>query len=145
MNRFQEPYNEKSFRKIKLLKSLQKAVNILNSFIFSQYKFHHRSSTGLYISLWKYWDFQSEAKVEQIIAIVTTHSVSCYNCDAFRNLVSFVQPATCTTCNIPPWVFFAIFKLYKWYHIAQRITIISDNEDLIIRMVFIIYTNKKRN
>ena len=102
MNRFQEPYNEKSFRKIKLLKSLQKAVNILNSFIFSQYKFHHRSSTGLYISLWKYWDFQSEAKVEQIIAIVTTHSISCYKCDAFHDLVWFVQPATCTTCNIPP-------------------------------------------
>ena len=40
-------------------------MNILNAFIFLQYKFHHRSSTGLYISLWKYWDFQSEAKVEQ--------------------------------------------------------------------------------
>ena len=52
-------------------------VNILNGFIFLQYKFHHRSSTGLYIGLWKYWDFQSEAKVEQMIAIVTTHSVSC--------------------------------------------------------------------
>ena len=80
-------------KKIKRLKSLQKAevyleptrastmelfVNILNGFIFSQYKLYYRSSTGLYISLWKYWDFQSEAKVEQIIAIVTTHSVSCY-------------------------------------------------------------------
>ena len=42
-----------------------------------QYKLHHRCSTELYIDLWKYWDFQREAKVEQIIAIVTTHSVSC--------------------------------------------------------------------
>ena len=54
------------------------SVNILNGFIFSQYKLHHRSSTGLYIGLWKYWDFQSEAKAEQIIAIVTAHSVSCF-------------------------------------------------------------------
>ena len=27
------------------------------------------------MGLWKYWNFQSEAKFEQIIAIVTTHSV----------------------------------------------------------------------
>ena len=75
-NRFQEPYNEKSFNKIKRLKSLKKVevylepmpaftmggffVNLLNGFILSQYKFHHRSSTGLYIGLWRYWDFQSE-------------------------------------------------------------------------------------
>ena len=53
-------------KKIKRLKSLQKAevyleptrastmelfVNILNGFIFSQYKLYYRSSTGLYISL----------------------------------------------------------------------------------------------
>ena len=24
--------------------------------------------------------------------------------------------------NIPPWVFFTFFKLYKWYQIAQNIT-----------------------
>ena len=44
--------------------------------------------TGLYIGLWKYWNYQDEAKVEQIIAIITTlaanhrdyynASVSCY-------------------------------------------------------------------
>ena len=33
---------------------------------------HARLSYGL----WKYWNFQSEVKVEQIIAIVTTRSVS---------------------------------------------------------------------
>ena len=53
-------------------------MNILNGFIFSQYKLHHRSLTGLFMGLWKYWGFQSDAKVEQIIAIVSTHSVSCY-------------------------------------------------------------------
>ena len=91
LNRFQEPYNEKSFKKnvwrvFKKQRCIYNpcehlrwsfSVNILNGFIFSQYKLHHRSSTGLYIGLWKYWDFQSEAKAEQIIAIVTTHSVSC--------------------------------------------------------------------
>ena len=38
-------------------------------------KLHHKCSTGLYIGLWKCWNFQREAKLEQIIAIVTTHSV----------------------------------------------------------------------
>ena len=38
-------------------------------------KLHHKCSTGLYIGLWKYWNFQREAKLEQIIAIVTTHCV----------------------------------------------------------------------
>ena len=27
-----------------------------------------------------------------------------------------------TKINIPPWVFFTFFELYKWYQIAQRIT-----------------------
>ena len=27
-----------------------------------------------------------------------------------------------TKSNIPPWVFFTFFKLYKWYEIVQRIT-----------------------
>ena len=30
------------------------------------------------MGLWKYWHFQSEAKVEQIISIITTPSVSCF-------------------------------------------------------------------
>ena len=35
--------------------------------------------TGLYIGLWKYWNLQSEAKVELIIANVTTCSVFCFS------------------------------------------------------------------
>ena len=27
-----------------------------------------------------------------------------------------------TKSNTPPWVFFTVFKLYKWYQIAQNIT-----------------------
>ena len=38
------------------------------------YYFLNRYSTGLYTGLGKYWNFQSEAKVEQIMAIVTTRS-----------------------------------------------------------------------
>ena len=41
-------------------------------------------------------------------------------------LVKF-QASACnfTKINIPPWVFFAFFKLHKWYQIAQRITYIK--------------------
>ena len=44
-------------------------VNILNGLLFSQYMLHHRC----------YCNFQSQAKVEQIVAIVTTLSVSCFH------------------------------------------------------------------
>ena len=37
----------------------------------------HRCSTGLYTGLLKYWNFQGEAKVKQIIVILTTRTVSC--------------------------------------------------------------------
>ena len=35
-----------------------------------------------------------------------------------------LKTAACdlTKSNTPPWVFFTFFKLYKWYQIAQRIT-----------------------
>ena len=29
-----------------------------------------------------------------------------------------------TKISAPPWVCFTLFKLYKWYQIAQRITVI---------------------
>ena len=32
-----------------------------------------------------------------------------------------------TKINSAPWVFFTFFKLYKWYQIAQRITIMYSN------------------
>ena len=55
---------------------------------------------------------------------------------ALRDLVPFVQCKKrekhpwrsvnfCTKINTPPWVFFTFFTLYKWYQIAQRITIMS--------------------
>ena len=50
-------------------------MNILNNLLFVQWKLHHRCSIGLYIGLRKYWNFQSKAKLEQIIAIVKTHSI----------------------------------------------------------------------
>ena len=28
--------------------------------------------------------------------------------------------SNCTKSNTPPWVFFMLLKLYKWYQIAQR-------------------------
>ena len=35
--------------------------------------------------------------------------------------VAFSKVAVFTKSNIPPWVFFSFFKLYKWYQIAQHI------------------------
>ena len=54
-------------------------------------------------------------------------------CGALRDLLAFAQfkkhekhpwrSVTFTKSNTPPWVFFMFFKLYKWYQIAQNITI----------------------
>ena len=39
-----------------------------------------------------------------------------------------VKACNFTKSSIPPWVFFTLFKLYKWYQIAQNITYgISDS------------------
>ena len=89
------------FKEIKRLKSLlQKAeeaylepkrattlnlfVNIPNDLLFSKQKLHQRFSIRLYKNLRKYWNFQSEAKVEQITAIGTKCSVSCLNWNLFQ-------------------------------------------------------------
>ena len=54
-------------------------------------------------------------------------------CGALRDLVPFVQfkkrekhpwrSANFSNINTPPWVFFTLFKLYKWHQIGQRITL----------------------
>ena len=54
-------------------------VNILIGLLFSQKKLYHKCSVGLDIGLRKYWIYQGEAKVEQVIAIVTKGSVSGFN------------------------------------------------------------------
>ena len=56
----------------------------------------------------------------------------CIICDALRDLVSFLKFENCekhpwrsvtfTKSNVPPWVFFTFFKLYKLCQIAQNIT-----------------------
>ena len=69
-------------------------------------------------------------------------------CDALHDLVPFVQfknlknthagvlllvKLQASKSNTPPWVFFTFFKLYKWYQIAQRTTlmIIKNNKPFI--------------
>ena len=84
-------YYVKCFKEIKRLKSKSRGVFRTQKSIYdgaflwiylTVYYFHNKISisclTKLYIGLQKYWNFQSEAKVEQIITIVTTRSVSCY-------------------------------------------------------------------
>ena len=73
---------------------------------------HHRCSTGLYTGLRKYWNFQSETKFEQIIAIVTTQSVFLF---VFK---LELYPGSCFTCirnrehanigNTPGWKLFLV-------------------------------------
>ena len=60
------------------------------------------------------------------------------NCDVLRDLVSFAQSkkpekklwrsvtfskvaGNFNKSNTPPWVFFMLFKLYKWCQVVQRI------------------------
>ena len=40
------------------------------------------------------------------------------------------KPATFTKVNTPPFLFFTLFKLYKGYQIAQRMTYLSSEFDL---------------
>ena len=35
-----------------------------------------------------------------------------------------------TKIYTPSWVFFALLKLYKWYHIVQRITFYSHDKKI---------------
>ena len=47
-------------------------------------------------------------------------------CESLRNLISFIQFSKkhshrSVNSNTPPRVFFKLFKLYNWYHIAQSI------------------------
>ena len=77
-------------------------MNILNGLLFSQLKLHHRCSTGLYKGL---RSFQSEAKAEQIIAIVKTHSVSCFCINAESIIEIFLpksKPVLIGILNRPP-------------------------------------------
>ena len=50
-----------------------------------------------------------------------------YNLKNVKNTHGGVKKTNAEACNVtksntPPWVFFTLFKLYKWYQFAQRIT-----------------------
>ena len=72
-----------------------------------------------------------------------------YFCDALHNLVPFLQfkkrenthggmlsLSLHLKSNTLPWVFFMFFKLYKWYQIAQRITIILILMSLVLQQQY---------
>ena len=44
------------------------------------------------------------------------HCAIWYHLYNFKNMID-------TKSNTPSWVFFTFIKLYKWYKIAQRITL----------------------
>ena len=59
-----------------------------------------------------------------VLCAIWYHS---YNFKNLKNTHGGVLLLACnfTKSNTPPWVFFTFFKLYKWYQIAQRTTIIQ--------------------
>ena len=131
LNRFQGPYNEKSFKKIKRFEESSKSRGVfrthasiydgafmwmyLTALYFCSISSIIVPSTGLYIGLWKYWDFQSEVKVEQIIAIVTTHSVCCYFSEG-NILRNIFWKCTRDKYNIEAWTTLVIFALFLFSH-----------------------------
>ena len=56
-----------------------------------------------------------------------------------------METSICISCNFtksntPPWVFFTLFKLYKWYKIAQHITFdqcSNSNQQLVLNYLAI--------
>ena len=107
------------------MKSLQKAEVYLEPM-----------RAGLYIGLWKYWDFQSEAKVEQIIAIVTTHSVSCWQ----MYLQTFLPTIPGKLLPQPPNLLFCldISRFYKFFK-ERLVSSISLEEIIIDKFLIEIY------
>ena len=108
-------------------------MNILNGLLFLQYKSHQRYLIGLYMGLWIYWNFQSEAKLEQIIAVFTTRRVSClkFQPTSFIKVIIFHYPnlqnlkkSTMPYFKVPYfgilsgvlsiWVWKTFFKISHW-------------------------------
>ena len=61
-------------------------------------------------SLWFYWRFWK-------------WSPSRNNGSVLSRIIS---ACNFTKINTPPWMFFTVFKLCKWYQVAQRITIFEE-------------------
>ena len=87
--------------------------------------------------------FNNSASCYRINTAFTTEYVMCctiwyhlYNLKNVKNthggvliLVKLQADWNFIKINTPPWVFFTLLKLYKWYQIAQRITyVIYDHE-----------------
>ena len=54
-----------------------------------------------------------------------------YHLHNFKKLLVKLQTYF-TKSNTPPWVFFTFLKLYKWYHIAQRVLLKLTASDKVI-------------
>ena len=75
MKRLKSLHKAEAYLEIKLASTMQSFCEYTLRLNIFAIKALYRYSTGLYIGLRKYWKF--EAKMEQIIAIVTKPSVSC--------------------------------------------------------------------
>ena len=59
--------------------------------------------------------------------MIWCHMYNLKNVENTHGVVLLLVKLQASACNFnksntPPWLFFTFFKLYKWYHIAQRVT-----------------------
>ena len=90
----------------------------LTAFSYFRKKLHHRCSTGFLMRHWKDWNFQDDTKVGQIIAIVTTSSVSCLVLKLFYPAFTF-NITTNTACFA--WNFFHMLATSAYFTDPNRI------------------------
>ena len=90
----------------------------LTAFSYFRKKLHHRCSTGFIMRHWKDWNFQDDTKVGQIIAIVTTSSVSCLVLKLFYPAFTF-NITTNTACFA--WNFFHMLATSAYFTDPNRI------------------------
>ena len=70
-----------------------------------------------YKALWKCVRYSYE-----MLCTIWYHLYNLKNVKKSHGRVLLLKVCSFTKSSTPPWVFFMIFKLYKWYQIAQRIT-----------------------
>ena len=57
-------------------------------------------------------------------------------CDLKNVGIAHAEACTFTQSNTPPWVFFAFFKLQKWYQIAQSVSVDRSLEQISVKRQF---------
>ena len=88
------------------------------------------------IGLRKYWNFQSEVKVEQIIATVTTWSVSCYSLQYINFTIYLIYFVKRILCNGLTKLICISTKCYGFSMDIYKIYIKLNNETFKTQLYF---------